>query len=315
MELDKEREILKDELEKTTAVVGRESAQEENQPINKVGPGIRTYSADIADIMRREKGSIIKIALAEQERRKSHKESKDPTSTRNLIILLFGVTFIVAGILIFVYTIINKDTSIVVVTPLGAPSLIYTENQTQIDMTNQTRGNFYNDIHTKSNASYIPNDTITNLFLVSNTPAGNVQATASMFFNKLGIRVPDSLLSVLTGQFMLGVYKKDDTNNIFLILKTKGFNETFPAMKEWEISMANDLVRLFRVDSQSFDGNIFNRDFESTVLFNKQARNLYDASGKLVFSYVYLDNNTIIITTNNSLVEEVIKRINSQSIR
>ncbi|MDQ5883447.1 MAG: hypothetical protein QG654_361, partial [Patescibacteria group bacterium] len=128
MSLDQDREVLKNELEKTTAVVGPSPLSKENTDSKKVGIGIRTYSADIAEIMRREKGSVIKIALAEQERRKAYKETKDPTSTRNLIVILLGVIFIVSGVLIFVYTIINKDAPVSVVAPIGSPSLIYSEN-------------------------------------------------------------------------------------------------------------------------------------------------------------------------------------------
>ncbi|MEZ4113878.1 MAG: hypothetical protein R3B65_00180 [Candidatus Paceibacterota bacterium] len=74
MSLDQERDVLKNELEKTTASVGPSPILKDDE--KKVGVGIRTYSADIADIMRREKGSVIKIALAEQERRKAYKEKK-----------------------------------------------------------------------------------------------------------------------------------------------------------------------------------------------------------------------------------------------
>jgi len=319
MSLESDREVLKNQLEKTTASAGLFSEPkkegENDSSLKKVAVGIRTYAADIADIMRREKGSVIKIALAEQERRRSDKEKRNPTSTKNLIVILLGVIFIVSGILIFVYTVLNRDTPVVISpTPL-APSLVYSENQKQIDVTHETRGNFYKLIHSSINADYANNDSITNLFVTSDTSFGKIGVTSQIFFNKLGIKVPDPVLALLSGQFMLGVRKINDEGNLFLIVRTKDFNQTFSAMKDWEISMANDLVRLFRIDPESFSGDIFSLDFKTTVLFNKEARALYDKDGKLVFTYIYLDNNTIILTTNTGLVEEVIKRINSQSIR
>ena len=315
MSLDSDREVLKNELEKTTAVVGPSPVLKESNDSKKVGIGIRTYSADIADIMRREKGSVIKIALAEQERRNAYKETKDPTSTRNLIVILLGVVFIVSGILIFVYTIINRDAPISVSAPIGSPSLIYSENQTQTDITSMTRGNFFTAIHNTLKADFAENETITNMFITNQSSIGKSLISVNILFDKLGIRVPESLINSLTGQFMLGVYKVEDKGNLFLILKVKDFNQSFSARKDWEVSMVNDLVRLFKIDPKSFSGDIFLKEFKNSLTFNKESRNLYDENGALVLSYVYLDRNTILITNHSPSVEEIIKRINSQSIK
>ncbi len=311
MTLDQDRDILKNELEKTTDTSGAKETTE----TKKVGVGIRTYAADIGDIMRREKGSVIKIALAEQERRQAYKEQKDPTSTRNLIVILLGVMFIVAGILIFVYTIMNREAPVSVVAPITSPSLIYSENQTQTDVTNLTRGNLFTTIHTTAKASFAENETITNMSMTSQAAAGRTLIPVTILFNKLGIKIPESVVNTLTGQFMLGVYKVEDEGNLFLIFKVKDFNQSFSAMKDWEISMANDLVRLFQIDPKSFTGDIFFREFQSGVTFNKESRNLYDEDGTLVFSYVYLDRSTILMTNHSASVEEIVKRINSQSIK
>lgn len=315
MSLESDREALKNEIEKTTAKVGLSSVPKQVEENKKVGVGIRTYSADIADIMKREKGSVIKIALAEQERRKSYAEKKDPTSTKNLIVILLGVIFIVSGILIFVYTIINKDAPVTLSAPIGSPSLIYSENQTQTDITNMTRGNFFSNIHGTTAASFAENQTITNMFITSQNSLGRSLIHPSILFNKLGINIPESVTNSLTGQFMLGTYKSEDKGNLFLILKVKDFNQSFSAMKEWEVSMLNDLVRLFQIDPKSYSGDVFLKDFQSGVTFNKESRNLYDNDGVLVFSYIYLDRNTILFTNHTPSVEEIIKRINSQSIR
>lgn len=315
MSLEDDRDILKKELEQTTAKESSSPALKTDIPYKKVGVGIRTFAADIADIMRKEKGSVIKIALAEQERRQAYKQEKDPTSTRNLLVILFGVVFIVAGILIFVYTIINRNEPIPIVVPVGIPSLIYSENQTQTDLTELTRGKLFSAIHSAVGASFAENETITNIVVTSQTSLGRSPVSVPILFNKLGVKAPERILNSLTGQFMLGVYKIEDKGNLFLILKVKDFNESFSAMNEWEISIANDLVRLFQIDPNAFTGDIFLEEFRSGVTFNKEARNLFDKDGRLVLSYVYLDRNTILITNHMPSVEEIVKRINSQSIK
>lgn len=314
MELDKERDVLKQELEKTTA--SGPAPEESSSPTKKVGIGIRTYAADIAGIMKKEKGSVIKIALAEQERRQTYKENRDPTNIKNMIVMILGFLFIAAGIFVFVYTIIQRSAPVpVVVAPVAVPSLFYTENQTQTDITTITRGNLFSAIHKALEAGFAENDTMTTIALIAGSGAGKSPISAQAFFSKLGIKVPERAQNTLTGQFMLGVYKQENKGNLFLVLKTKDFNESFSAMKEWEVSMVNDMVRLFKIDPLLFSGDIFLKEFESGVAFNKEARTVFDENGQLVLSYVYLDRTTIAITNYMPAVEEIIKRINSQSIK
>jgi hypothetical protein len=60
---------------------------------------------------------------------------------------------------------------------------------------------------------------------------------------------------------------------------------------------------------------LFNKDFETVTLFNKEARVLNDSSGTTVLSYIFLDPKTIMVTTQTDAVEEVIKRMNLQTIK
>jgi len=311
MASEKDRDFLQSELEKTT----QPDFAVKKPNTKSVGIGIRTYSADIASIMKKEKGSIIKIALAEQKRQKSYEDKQNPTSTKNLVVIFLGIIFIISGIMIFVFSILNKTKSVPISSPISVSGLFYFENQAQIDITNQTRGNFYNIIHENINADYASNETITNLFIINQISNNRIPANIHTFFNKLGIIIPEKTSNILTGNFMIGVHKIENTGNLFLVLKTKNFNETFTGMREWEVSMLNDLVRLFRISSDDFTGDIFNRNFQSGVLFNKQARNLFDTDGRLILTYVYIDDNTVLITKNNATVAEVIKRTTSQSIK
>ncbi|MDQ5952803.1 MAG: hypothetical protein QG551_31 [Patescibacteria group bacterium] len=314
MELDQDRDVLQKEIEKTTAPASSVPVLN-SENTKKVGVGVRTYAADIAEIMRREKGSVIKIALAEQERRHENTEKHDPTSTKNLIVVFIGLIFIIGGILIFVYFLVNRNTGVSIAPPVTSASLVYSENQTQIDLSATTRGTLFTAIHSNLTGEFAENGTITNLLITTPTSVGRNPATIQSVFTKLGIKPPESILNLISPNFMLGVYEKDEVGNMFLIFRVSDFNQSFAAMKEWEVSFANDFVRLFRIDAKSFNGDIFTEEFKSDVIYNKQARNLFDKDGRLVISYIYIDSNTIIITTNTELVDEVIKRINSQSIK
>lgn len=285
-------------------------------PLEKIEGGVRTYATDIAETMRREKGSIIKIALAEQERRNEFKKKLDPTATKNIVVMMLGFVFIVGGIMIFIYSVINRNAPVDVTrTNVVFPSLLFTENQVQIDMTELNRTEFFRAIHAQvDNQTLIP-ETINNLYVSYKTSFGQTTVPSTLFLTKLGIEVPETFFQNLDPQFMLGVYSKQPVNNQFLIFKVKDFNETFLAMRDFETSMLSAFLKLFRIDTKTDGKDIFNKSFETVTLFNKEARVLKDSTGKTVLSYIFLDPKTIMITTQTDAVQEVLKRLNLQTLK
>lgn len=278
--------------------------------------GVRTYASDIAEMMKREKGSIIKIALAEQKRRDDSASRRDPTSTKNLIVMILGIALIVGGIMIFVSSIMNRSKPLPVtnVSPT-LPSFIFTENQVQIDMTDMNRTELINAIHIQVANATLVSETINNLYVSYRTSAGQTMVPATVFFQKLGVDIPDTLFQNLYPGLMLGVYNQPSGNDLFLILRVKDFNEAFLSMREWESSMLAELVRLFDIDTSAYGKAIFSKDFETVTLFNKETRLVKDDAGKVLLSYIFLDPKTIMITTQTDSVEEVVKRLNLQTLK
>ncbi len=282
----------------------------------KIEGNVRTYATDIAETMKREKGSVIKIALAEQERRNEFKKKLDPTATKNVIVMMLGFVLIVGGIMIFIYSVINHDAPVEVTrTNVVFPSLIFTENQVQIDMTELNRTELFRAIHAQADNQTLIPGTINNLYISYKTSFGQTTVPSTLFLTKLGIEVPETFFQNLDPQFMLGVYSKQPTNNQFVIFKIKDFNETFLAMRDFETTMLSSFLKLFRIDTKTDGKDIFNKPFESVTLFNKEARVLKDSTGKVLLSYVFLDPKTIMITTETDAVQEVVKRLNLQTLK
>lgn len=277
---------------------------------------VRTYATDIGEMMKREKGSVIKIALAEQKRRDEFKKKMDPTATKNIVVMLAGIALIVGGIMVFVYSIMNRSKPVPVTNYASSlPSFFFTENQIQIDMTELNRTELVDTIHAQmSNTTLVP-ETFNNLFVSYKTVAGQAPVPSNVFFQKLGIVIPDGLFQNLYPSFMLGIYNETTGNDLFMVFKVKEFNETFLAMREWEPRMLTELVRLYDIDTSGYGKAIFNKEFTTVTMFNKEARVLKDDSGKVVLSYIFLDPKTVMITTETPGLEEVIKRMNLQTIR
>lgn len=277
---------------------------------------VRTYATDIGDMMKREKGSVIKIALAEQKRRDEFRRKMDPTATKNVVVVMLGILLIVGGIMAFVYALMNRGKPVPVVNyATSLPSLFFTENQVQIDVSEQNRTEFVNAINAEVGRTGLVPDTFTNLFVSWKTAAGQAPLPVHNFLQKLGIDVPDNLFRNLYPTFMLGTYNGATANDLFVIMKVKDFNESFLAMREWEPKMLSELVRLFAIDTSGYGKDIFNKDFETLTQFNKETRILRTDDGATILSYIFLDPQTIMVTTSTPGLEEVIKRMNLQTIK
>ncbi len=277
---------------------------------------VRTYATDIGEMMKKEKGSVIKIALAEQKRRDEYKKKTDPTATRNIVVVMLGFILIVGGIMIFIYTVMNRARPVEVtsfVTTL--PSFIFTENQVQIDVTELNRTELIAAIRAQVNNTTLGAETINNLFVSYRGVNGQAQIPSTLFLQKLGVEIPDTLALNLYPEFSLGVYSLPRGNDLFMILRVKDFNEAFSAMREWESYMLTEMVRLYSIDTKDYGKEIFTKDFENETIYNKEARILKDEDGKAILSYIFLDTRTVMITTQTDSVGEVIKRLNLQTIK
>lgn len=304
----KNKNLEKTESENTNSL-------NENTTPNLEG-GVRTYASDIAEMMKKEKGSIIKIALAEQQRREEFKKANNPVATKNIIVIFLGIALIVSGIMIFVYSVMSRAKSPDVINlSQNLPALLFSENQSHIDMTELNRRELLNAINTQVNNKTLGAGTINNLFISYRFGQTQSQVPVTMFMHKLGINIPDSFFQNLEDSFMLGVFNQEQTNELFLILKVKDFNEAFLSMREWEASMLSEFVNFFNIDTSSYGRVIFSKDFETVTLFNKESRILKDSSGLILLSYTFLDPKTILVTTKGDSLDEILKRINLQTLK
>lgn len=285
-------------------------------PREKIEEGLRTYASDVAEMMKREKGSIIKIALAEQKRREDFQKRRDPTSTRNIVVMILGIAFIVGGIMIFISSILNRAKPVPVnIISNSLPSFFFTENQTHVDVTELNRTELINAIRLQVADETLVDGTIKNIFLSYKNINQTIPLPSNVFLQKLGIEIPDNLFVNLQSNFMLGVFNTSGENELFLIFQVKDFNETFLAMRDFEKTMLTELVRLFSIDTSSYGRQIFSKEFTTETVLNKEARFLRDPQEKPLLTYIFLDQNTLMITTKGDSLSEILDRINLKTLK
>jgi hypothetical protein len=111
---------------------------------------------------------------------------------------------------------------------------------------------------------------------------------------------------------MLGIYSFD-TNEPFIILTTNDFANSFSGMLRWEKDMVSDFEKIFLISQKIGSTTV---EFVDEALRNKDLRILQNENKKTILLYSFVDKNTIVITTNESIFTAIVNKYNvSKQIR
>lgn len=288
--------------------------------ISNIKP-IHTYTSDMADAVREQEGTVIKIALAEQKKRERNamKAESRGSNPKNMLLIIGGIILIVAGVMGTLF-LIQKSKSQSVVAPVQTKieAFINYEDQSYIDTTGMAiREEAIKAITAESQKQTQPNS-IKNFFLTTKTSTGTNTLTTSDFLTLLNINMPGGLERSLSPQFMIGSYKGTsgtDTPHLFLMFQTTDYNIAFAGILEWEKTMLDDMFMIFNIDVNGDNQKLFATPFKDIIIENKDARVLSDQSGKDLLYYMFADKNTFVISDNQDTIKEILTRLIAKNIK
>ena len=184
---------------------------------------IRTYASDMATALNEQQGSVIKIAMAEHNKKERAIKNISPTSKRNLTFMFVSVLAILLGVGAVLYvSLTKKDEVIVVDKKPSISSLILSESNETVSM---------DDILTAKQLS----DTIaalvqrqrsqgvTNIVLTTSTANGQRLIRADEFLAKLESDAGGSFIRSLVAAYMIGIHTTKDANHPFIFFKTTSY--------------------------------------------------------------------------------------------
>jgi hypothetical protein len=119
-------------------------------------------------------------------------------------------------------------------------------------------------------------------------------------------QIPSILARSLSNTYMMGIYAYD-TNEPFIILTGTDFGLSYAGMLQWEKTILLDIGELFGINPATAK----NYTFEDEVVKNKDLRVIKNPDRKTIFLYTFLDRNTILITTNESVMSAILAKFNS----
>ena len=142
--------------------------------------------------------------------------------------------------------------------------------------------------------------------------------TAQDLFALMDQNVSGELSRAVSSQFLLGVHSFQD-NQAFLIFHTETYAQAYAGMLAWERTMRTDLSPLFdrgisptlpvSDSAAALPAQVLTTAFVDRTVENHDARVLQDAQGNILLLWTFLDRNTLVITTNEYTLRELITRL------
>ena len=281
---------------------------EEKTP-KKVGV-VETYAEDMAKVIEKGEGGIIKKIIQEEEEQEAIKKNISPESKRNQLFMIIGAVLILfAIVLLFSLSALKNKISTVSVTTQFTP-IIFTDKIEYKEITELTKEKIIQTILNEINATDVKTGGVEGVYLTENKKIIGLRRFVELIQGNFVI----DQNTFVDDNFLLGIANKE-TKDLFFLLKTRSFLDIFPAMKSWESKMFYDLHGFFGVDINADTNYLLTKDFEDGVVNNKNARILRDNNDKIVLEYVFADDTSVVITNKDEAAQEIMLRLASGQVK
>lgn len=282
---------------------------------------LRTYKSDVAEFIKREGKTLADIAIAENSRQSNAlKEEADrpKTAKKALYIIVAIVALIGISTLVFWLTLkLKPDTASTVVTNTEEPSLFVSNiKEKTVSIQNQGENGTLSTLGIALKES--------NPFLVlqidfEKTPGEIKPISSRDFLEKIGVYPPSDLVRSLTERFAIGSIAGKSR---FLILKNNYYSGAFAGMLGWEKDIINNLRDLLdlppakssnvittTIGTTTIISQITQSQFKDSIVANRDARVFKDGSGTTILLYLFPDNDTIVISSNENTAKIVTEKL------
>jgi len=273
-------------------------------------PTLRTYKQDIASAIKEQKTSLVRMVLEEQKGRTKRELEESPKSRKNFPLIILSVVFLFGSIGVIYFSFFRGSTQINTLVELNVTPLINTETNKEISTDSLSTAQGIKAISDEVKTSKPRLDTIEYLFftqkITEQTPEGLIESkeivSSKGFFGFIGIELPNVLVRALKPEYMFGIHAFNG-NQPFLIIKTDYYDTAFSGMLEWEKRLPQDLLPIFG-RSENISA-LTNRSFGDMIVKNKDTRVIRTPDGEISIIYMFKDQKTVIITTNEDTLLKI----------
>lgn len=275
---------------------------------------IETYADDMARVIEDDKDGLIKKIIHQDEEHEAEKRDKSPEAKKNKIFVVLGMVLIASTLAIFSIAISKQRPRTVAIDPQASP-LIFTDKNIFLEVAEFSKEKIAETLATETKRADIKTGELEGVYLTE----GNKVVGLKRF---LEIIKGDYVLPTgLTGQetlvsdnFLVGVVDNGKQREFFILLKTKSMTDIFASLRTWENKMFSNLYQIFG-EKISGEADLLTKNFTDGLVGNKNARILYKNDGGIALMYVYVNDNSVVITKDIAAARELISRLTSSKIK
>lgn len=288
--------------------------EKQNIPSENV-KSLRTYQSDIQDAIKQKQGSVLKIAVAEEERRTKEEISGTLRTPKNRSLFALSFIFLIlASLIVGSLFYFKKDKTPFVPPPsLEEYTTIKTDSVREIEITNLDTASFLRTFESEWMNMKDPKDGIVRIILTKKDVQNQKTViTPKELFSFLETRTTPALLRSFADSLLLGV-TVSEKNHTFLLIKSNSYPNSFSGMLSWERAMFDDMKTFFSIPAESVTNISL---FKDKVVKNQDTRVLVDDTGKTVLLYTFLGEgqDLLLITNDESVVGIVADRLTQAKI-
>lgn len=301
-------------------------------------PVLQTYQSDVQKLM--EAGvTLSKVVTAPKRKTSTALDQNNPNQiqgsdaeeaaarherTLHRLELIGGVALIVGalGLLTVVFWHPSLGGSVSAPPVIQTPtSFIYVDDSKIVDVTpGEDSDALKTELANDKDSLQLSLGLVSEFFLAAqSTSSQPTQITTQQLFASLAPQAPDTLVRSLDPDFLFGVHAFDG-NQPFLMFKTGAYSQAFAGMLDWEPTMQQDLAPLFTrsvsphipeegtatpTDSTQF----LQTPFKDRTVENHEARVIENDQGDILLLWTFLDPQTLVITTNEYTLREIVTRL------
>lgn len=273
---------------------------------------VRTYLGDMANTVRENEISVIKVALAEQNKheREDLYRQIEGSPTKKVFWFIGGLFFIALSVY-GVYFVLNKKAAENLPAPIIEQSIISYDTTSNLEIIN------LNDLtqqlidakNETANGAGIKSISLFKKDIVSGLDR---KVDTDEIFTDLNLSAPGSLIRSFTNSYMIGFHGTDKPHP-FIIFQTKDYEYSYAGMLEWESSLASDMSALFELAISG--SKLDDLQWKDVIINNKDARVLFDENNKPILYYLFADKENLIIADNENTIKEIISRLMIKNIK
>jgi hypothetical protein len=320
--------------------IGFKKMQGEKQE-NAERPIIRTYKTDTEEAIQAGHLSSISIAVSENKRMMNNMQKKEEVvevkkKRISKGVLIISFILILCGVLAVAvpYLLVQKENETPInIQPISSSNIMTTDLEDKVSINNLSKTNPAGDFSMKIESSATSLGQVKDFLLTKGSGVDEKAVTSAEFLDLIRAHAPPDITRTLRPEFMLGLHNFSG-NQKFLILKVGAYDATFSGMLAWENYLWQDLKILFNLSEAlpvqevssstasttgtdvrtSSISSIEIKKFQDAEFSNKDTRVVEDHTGKIIFLYSIIDENTVVIATNVNTLKEIMTRMSKARV-